>query len=151
MSLTRTCPDIDATWELAAALARRAFPGMVIGLDGALGAGKTAFCKGFAHALGVRSRVVSPTYQLVAVYEEGRLPLWHADLYRLSQGACLDDLALDEAVEGVLLVEWASRSLSALPEGRIEVEIAAHGEVRTFSMRASDQPHERVLEALGGL
>jgi tRNA threonylcarbamoyladenosine biosynthesis protein TsaE len=97
------------TQDVARALAARLGPGTVLLLRGELGAGKTAFVRGLAEGLGVpEDEVSSPTFTLVQAYR-GRLPLLHADLYRITS-AEVDDLGLDEAgQEGVLAIEWAEK------------------------------------------
>ena len=100
--------------ETAAAgrdLARSLEAGSVVLLSGELGAGKTAFVRGLAEGLGiVPGEVTSPTFTLIQEYRGGRLPLVHADLYRLDDGREIDDLGLDELGEGgVLAIEWAEK------------------------------------------
>src|ERR1700720_1513312 len=99
-------------------------PGSVVLLFGDLGAGKTAFVRGLAEGLGVdRDEVSSPTFTLVQEYRGGRLTLFHADLYRLSDPREIDDLGLDEiAADGVLAIEWAEK-LPRAPAHAIAVGI----------------------------
>ena len=96
-------------------------------LFGDLGAGKTAFVRGLAEGLGIdNAEVTSPTFTLVQEYRGGRLPLVHADLYRLNDAREIDDLGLDEiAAGGVLAVEWAEK-LPRVADRTIEVRIS-HG------------------------
>jgi len=103
------------TQELARAMAARLEPGSVLLLRGELGAGKTAFVRGLAEGLEVPGdQVSSPTFTLVQSYR-GRLPLLHADLYRITS-AEVDDLGLDEtAQEGVLAIEWAEKLSRPVP------------------------------------
>ncbi|MFC0213265.1 tRNA (adenosine(37)-N6)-threonylcarbamoyltransferase complex ATPase subunit type 1 TsaE [Paenibacillus chartarius] len=112
------------TERLAAALGRLAEPGSVLTLEGDLGAGKTRFSQALAKALGVPGVVNSPTFTIIKEYE-GRLPLYHMDVYRLTEAEA-DELGLDEYFfgKGVTLVEWASRIEELLPEERLAVEIA---------------------------
>ena len=114
----------EETRHVATALADRLAPGAVILLHGDLGAGKTAFVRGLAEGLGMADDPVSsPTFTLVHEYTGGRVPLYHADLYRLPEGASLDDLGLDEVAEdGVLAIEWPERLARQVP-GAIDIRI----------------------------
>ena len=141
--------DPAGTRALAERLAAVARPGDLLCLVGDLGAGKTQFAKGFAVGLGISDVVSSPTFVLMAEYE-GRLPLFHIDLYRLDDAA--DALAgglLDERqAEGVVLVEWAERLGSALPAARLDVVIDGIGdEPRRISLRSADPGCCPYLEA----
>jgi tRNA threonylcarbamoyladenosine biosynthesis protein TsaE len=100
----------EETEALGRALAARLEPGDVVLLSGNLGSGKTTFVRGMAEGIGVASREVSsPTFTLVHEYRGGRVPLFHADLYRLERVA-LDELGLEELRgEGVLVIEWPDR------------------------------------------
>lgn len=111
--------------ELAASLVG----GTVILLFGDLGAGKTAFVRGLAEGLGVdRDEVSSPTFTLVQEYRGGRLPLFHADLYRLDDPREIDDLGLDElSADAVLSIEWAEKHPRP-PGDAIRVSIEHAGE-----------------------
>lgn len=113
---------------LAGYFASLAQPGTVIALDGDLGAGKTRFSQGFAAALGIKGVVNSPTFTLIKEYE-GRLPLYHMDVYRITQDEA-EDLGLDEYFEGrgVSLVEWASIIPDLLPASRLNLHIEHNGE-----------------------
>jgi tRNA threonylcarbamoyladenosine biosynthesis protein TsaE len=115
---------------VAIGLAGRLTPGTILLLHGDLGAGKTAFVRGLAEGLGLADDPVSsPTFTLVHEYTGGRVPLYHADLYRLPDGgASLDDLGLDEAAEnGVLAIEWPERLARGVP-GAIDIRIDITGE-----------------------
>ncbi|KQY91692.1 tRNA threonylcarbamoyladenosine biosynthesis protein TsaE [Paenibacillus sp. Root52] len=118
---------ISDTEALASALAGQAMAGMVIALDGDLGAGKTAFSQKFAWHLGVRGVVNSPTFTLIKEYE-GRLPLYHMDVYRISLEEA-DELGLDEYFygTGVSLVEWSSIIPELLPEEHLHIQIETTG------------------------
>jgi tRNA threonylcarbamoyladenosine biosynthesis protein TsaE len=112
------------TESLGAALAHSARQGLLVGLVGDLGSGKTQFVKGFARGLGVREPVRSPTFALVHLYEAGRLPLWHIDLYRLESNLQIITAGLEEyfTPEGVAVVEWWDRWRGRAPDGMIRVE-----------------------------
>jgi tRNA threonylcarbamoyladenosine biosynthesis protein TsaE len=147
---TITTADAAATRRLAASLAAAAEPGDLVCLWGELGAGKTQFAKGFGAGLGVAGTISSPTFILMSEYE-GRLPLFHVDLYRLADGA--DALAggiVDERqAAGVTLVEWPDRMGDLLPARRLDVVIDGTGtEPRTITLRAVDPALARYVAPL---
>lgn len=119
----------EETFALAGQLAARARPGMVVGLVGDLGAGKTQFVRGFAQGLGITERIHSPTFTLVNEYRTGRLPCYHLDLYRLDSpeqilSAGLEPYFLPE--NGVSLIEWFDKARGQFPmsKDRLEVTLA---------------------------
>lgn len=122
------------TFELGAQVGRALAGGEVLLLDGPLGAGKTVFVKGVASALGADTEeVTSPSFTLVNRYDDGRLVLYHIDLYRLSEGASaahavdLDELLADESA--VVMIEWAERmGRYPLPPTAWRVRIEGDGE-----------------------
>jgi len=101
----------EETQALGEAWGRAAVSGLVIGLSGDLGAGKTQLAKGIARGLGITERIHSPTFTLVNQYESGRLPLFHIDLYRLETPDQIIGAGLEEYFRpaGVTIVEWAER------------------------------------------
>jgi tRNA threonylcarbamoyladenosine biosynthesis protein TsaE len=129
LDIERTTTSAEATQRLAAALARVAAPGDLVCLWGELGAGKTAFAKGFGRGLGVTTTISSPTFVLMAEHE-GRLPLFHLDLYRLADAAdaWAGGLIDDRQSAGVTLVEWPDRFGPALPAERVDVRIDGLGD-----------------------
>lgn len=126
----------EETWELAAELANEMSAGTVMALHGDLGAGKTCFIQGFAVALGIDEPVTSPTYTLIGEYE-GRLPLHHIDLYRLSGPEEALGLGLEEYfdVNGITAIEWAERAGDLLPEDMLHIEIKADEKTGTRTIR----------------
>ena len=112
------------TEALGEALAARLRAGDVVAYSGGLGAGKTAFTRGLARGLGYRGRVTSPTFTIVNEYE-GRLPLFHFDMYRLDSADELFHIGWEDylARGGVCAVEWSENIADALEEGTISVEI----------------------------
>lgn len=131
--------SVENTQACAAALAGVLDAGAVVTLDGDLGAGKTHFTQGLAAALGVVQAVTSPTFNLVVEYTDGRIPLYHFDLYRLDSPDQLEDLAFYEYVEGdgISCIEWASKFPEEMPEDRLEVYLAVEGEgIRAIRARA---------------
>jgi tRNA threonylcarbamoyladenosine biosynthesis protein TsaE len=121
-------PDETEVW--AKEFARRARAGLVIGLVGDLGAGKTQFAKGFALGLGVAERVLSPTFALLHVYSSGRLSLCHIDFYRLDGDAQIIAAGLVDyfTPAGVALIEWWDRWTGAMPLLFVRVELVALSE-----------------------
>ncbi len=113
------------TQALGESMGREALAGQVYGLDGDLGAGKTAFARGFARGLGIQEAITSPTFTIVHEYREGRLPLFHFDVYRLTQEDDLWDIGWEEylAAGGVCLVEWASQRKESMPPDTIWITI----------------------------
>lgn len=124
VDLELRCEDAEATRRLGAALGRAAAAGTTALLQGQLGAGKTVFAQGVGAGLGAPSVVNSPTFVLVNEHLGGRLPLRHADLYRLDDPELIAELGLLEAAEdGVLLVEWPERAAGELPADHLLVRI----------------------------
>ena len=114
------------TWELGKALGEKAAPGEVYSLNGDLGVGKTVFTKGFAMGLGITDHVVSPTFTIVQEYETGRIPMYHFDVYRISDPDEMYEIGYEDYFygEGVTLVEWAELIDELMPENtkRIQIE-----------------------------
>lgn len=111
MMIQLSAPSLEATHQIASALAGLARRGDVIVLGGEMGSGKTAFAQGFGAALGIEEPITSPTYTLVHSYrtaDRGVPQLHHADLYRLERTSEVSDLALNELAEydGIVLIEW---------------------------------------------
>ena len=111
--MTFNSHSAEETESLGEKLGRAAERGLVIGLSGELGAGKTQFVKGLARGLGVVARVHSPTFTLVNEYDGGRLRLFHLDLYRLESREQIVSAGLQDYLqpEGVTVIEWAERIL----------------------------------------
>ncbi len=139
---TVTTKDEAETFALGRALGAAAFPGAVFALAGDLGAGKTVLARGIAAGLGVSRGVASPTFVLMATHTQGRLPLAHADLYRLTSEDDLVSVGLSEAFDdgGVVIVEWADRFPNALPDDRLEVVLSGD-ESRVITLTAHGPAH----------
>ena len=113
------------TYNMGKELAEKAVPGMIYCLDGDLGAGKTVFSKGFAHGLGIEEPVTSPTFTIIREYEEGRLPLYHFDVYRISDPDEMYAIGYEEYFfgNGVCLVEWSTLIEELIPEEAVKIVI----------------------------
>lgn len=139
----------ESTQAAAAALAPLLQPGDVIALSGELGAGKTCFVQGVARALGVEEHVTSPTFVLVKLYDGGRLPITHCDVYRLETLRDVDDLG-DEvmAPDRVTFLEWGDAVRSLLPEDHLEVELLLDGP--SDGVEGADPVRRLLLHGHGG-
>ena len=113
------------TYELGEKIGQMAKPRMVISLTGDLGVGKTVFTQGLAKGLGIEEPVNSPTFTIVQVYEKGRLPLYHFDVYRIGDIEEMDEIGYEDYFygEGVCLIEWADLIREILPEQMCRVTI----------------------------
>lgn len=123
----------EETLELARKLAADAREGDVFALNGDLGAGKTVFARGFAQGLGIDAPVTSPTFTILQVYEEGRLPLYHFDIYRISDIMELYDVGFDEYLvgQGVCVIEWADMAKTLLPENTTRITLTQENPLET--------------------
>ena len=115
----------DDTFRLGFQMAEKAAPGDVIALLGDLGVGKTVFTKGFAAGLGIQEDISSPTLTILQLYEEGRLPLYHFDVYRIGDPEEMMEVGWDDYVygNGVCLIEWANLIedlMEEIPDGKLK-------------------------------
>ncbi len=135
-------------------LARLLRPGDVVLLQGPLGAGKTALTQGIGAGLGLESQVTSPTFILMAAHlnEDDRPPLYHADLYRLTEAFEVEDLRLDDqAADGVLVVEWPERAFEELPAEHLLIVFdtdPAEPNARKLTCVASGVRYQQLLDGL---
>ena len=113
------------TFELGKKLGTEAKPGQVYALLGDLGVGKTILTKGFAEGIGITEPVSSPTFTIVQVYEESRMPFYHFDVYRIGDIEEMDEIGYEDCFygEGVCLVEWANLIEEIMPENTIWITI----------------------------
>jgi tRNA threonylcarbamoyladenosine biosynthesis protein TsaE len=113
------------TYQLGKSLGENARAGRVFSLVGDLGTGKTVFTKGLAEGLGIDEPISSPTFTILQIYDGGRLPFYHFDVYRIANLDELDEIGYEEYVygEGVCLVEWANLFPEMMPHSFTEVTI----------------------------
>jgi tRNA threonylcarbamoyladenosine biosynthesis protein TsaE len=139
----------EDTMELAQNIEAEKFPGMVICLNGELGSGKTVFVKGFASSLGIKDNITSPTFNIVKEYEDGEMPLFHMDVYRLED--------TDETIgfndyfksNGVTIIEWADMIEDKLPEERLEIKFKVIDEnTRVLVLTPYGQAYEDVVNSV---
>ena len=115
----------EETFEAGRKLGEKALPGQVVTLMGDLGVGKTVFTQGLARGLEITEPVSSPTFTIVQVYEEGRLPFYHFDVYRIGDVEEMEEVGFEDYVmgDGVSLIEWADLIEEILPEKRTRILI----------------------------
>ena len=113
------------TFEFGKKLCEKATAGQIICLDGDLGVGKTVFTQGFAKGLGIEDSVNSPTFTIIQIYDEGRLPLYHFDVYRIGEPEEMYEIGYEEYFfgEGVCLIEWSKLIEELIPDEAITVTI----------------------------
>lgn len=116
----------EETFAAGKKLGEQAQAGDVFALLGDLGVGKTVFTQGFARGLGIEEPVNSPTFTILQIYEEGRMPLYHFDVYRIGDPEEMDEIGFEEYTEGdgVCLIEWANLIEEILPPGTRTITIA---------------------------
>ena len=115
----------QGTFDAGCSLGKKARPGQIYTLDGDLGTGKTVFAQGFAHGLGIRSTVNSPTFTILQVYDDGRLPLYHFDVYRIEEPEEMEEIGYEDCFfgDGVCLIEWAAQIEELIPPGAVHITI----------------------------
>lgn len=115
----------EETFAIGERFGREAKPGQVLALTGDLGVGKTLFTQGLARGLDIDGPVSSPTFTIVQVYENGRLPFYHFDVYRIADPEEMDEIGFDDYVygDGICLIEWAELIEEILPENCIRIII----------------------------
>ena len=138
----------DEMIELGRFIGELAYPNLLLTLNGDLGAGKTTLTKGIAIGLGISSIVSSPTFTIMKVYE-GRLTLYHLDVYRIDNSS--NDFELEEYFEddGVCVIEWAENVSDLLPDDRIDIDIKDLGDdKRLLTIEASDSRNIELINEL---
>ena len=117
--------DPEETFEVGRTIGMNAKPGQIYTLTGDLGVGKTVFTQGVAAGLGITEPVNSPTFTIIQEYEDGRLPFYHFDVYRIGDLEEMEEIGYDDYFfgQGICLIEWAELIEEILPAKRIEVTI----------------------------
>ncbi|WP_312502912.1 tRNA (adenosine(37)-N6)-threonylcarbamoyltransferase complex ATPase subunit type 1 TsaE [Lacrimispora sp.] len=115
----------EETYEFGKKLGEEAEPSSVYCLNGDLGVGKTVFTQGFASGLGIKEPVNSPTFTIVNQYEDGRLPFYHFDVYRIGDISEMDEIGYEDCFygEGVSLIEWSNLIKELLPDHVMTITI----------------------------
>ena len=145
----RFLPTESDTLELGAALARGLRPGLVIYLQGELGAGKTTLARGLLRGLGYQGRVKSPTFTLVEPYSVSRLDLYHFDFYRFDNLQDLVDSGFREYFhsDAVCLIEWPDKGVG-LPQADLRISLQVAGTGRSVDLQANTEAGRLCLAAL---
>lgn len=148
LTYSRQTTSTEATKQLAATLAPYLRAGDVIVLNGDLGAGKTQFVQGVASGLGIGGPVTSPTFNILLSYVDGKLPLFHFDLYRLDTSDQLEDIGYYETVDGpgATFIEWGEKFPDALPYGYLEIDITVNSNgIRTVQAHSFGERSRNLL------
>lgn len=146
--------DANSLQAFAERLGEKIEPGTVIVLTGDLGVGKTTFTQGLAKGLGIKGRVKSPSYSLIKEYRDGRLPLFHMDVYRLN-GKGGDDLDLEEYFEedGITVIEWGITIQDNLPNDYLEIILSKSDTdemMRHLRLQANGTKSQKLIDLIGG-
>lgn len=115
----------EDTFEIGRKLGLKAYSGQVICLIGDLGVGKTVFTKGFAKGLGIKEAVTSPTFTIINEYDDGRLPFYHFDVYRIEDPYEMEEIGYEEYFygKGVTFIEWANLIEELIPSNNLRITI----------------------------
>lgn len=115
----------EETFDIAFQMAKEIEAGAVICLDGDLGVGKTVFAQGFGAGLGIEEPMASPTFTILREYHEGRLPLYHFDVYRVSDVDEMEETGFFDFIDsdGVTLIEWAELIEDVIPKDSVHIKI----------------------------
>lgn len=121
----------EETFELGRSIGMKAQPGTIICLDGDLGTGKTVFTKGVAAGIGVTEPVVSPTFTVVQIYEEGRMPLYHFDVYRIDDPDEMEEIGYRDCFygDGITIIEWSDLIAELIPEDAVRIVITKNTDI----------------------
>ena len=137
------------TIQLAQNFESEKVPNMIICLNGELGSGKTMFTKGFANALGISETITSPTFTIIKEYEEGEMPLYHMDVYRLD--GITEGVGIEEYYRknGVVIIEWANTIKDILPKERLDIKFSVVDEnKRVLTIKPHGKQYEELCEVV---
>lgn len=152
MKYEKICKTLEDTKELATRFAGLITDGCFINLYGEIGAGKTAFVKLVADALGVKEKVTSPSFVILNEYHSGKLPVYHFDLYRLENEGVktiLDELREYSEGKQVTFVEWAEFSQDEIPFKHLKINVTYHDDdARVYSFESDDEDIIKIIEGL---
>ncbi|WAW14666.1 tRNA (adenosine(37)-N6)-threonylcarbamoyltransferase complex ATPase subunit type 1 TsaE [Peptostreptococcus equinus] len=140
----------DSTIKLGQKIAKLLFEGAILCLNGDLGAGKTCMTRSIAHSLGIEEDITSPTFTIINEYEEGRLKLYHFDVYRIGESVEMYDIGFEDYINsnGVCIIEWSNIIEDILPKERLELYISYCEEGREVEFKAYGLKYEKLVEEL---
>lgn len=144
--------NANETRKVGYDLAKQLVSGDVLLLDGDLGAGKTTFTKGLAEGLGITRNIKSPTFTIIKEYLEGKIPLYHMDIYRLEDGGS-DELGLEEyfSSDGISVVEWSKFVESNLPDEYLKIQFIRNDEnnfdAREIDFEAKGDHFQKIIQS----
>ncbi len=123
--MIRESNSAEETFKFGAELGKSAEPGTVYCLDGDLGTGKTVIAKGIASGLGIKEPVSSPTFTVVQVYDDGRLPLYHFDVYRIEDPCEMEEIGYEDYFygKGVTIIEWSDMISEYIPSDAVRIRL----------------------------
>ncbi len=136
------------TEKIGQKIGKRLFPGAIICLNGDLGAGKTTITKSIAKAMEIDDDITSPTFNIVNEYTDGKLLLYHFDVYRISSSEEMYEIGFEEYInsDGVCIIEWSNLIEDILPEERLELLLTYEGEGRKISMNPIGDKYKKIVE-----
>ena len=149
MDLKYISKSIEDTLTLAENIESEKIENMVICLDGELGCGKTVFVKGFAKALGIEDNITSPTFNIIKEYQNGELPLYHMDVYRLDEVE--EDIGIRDYFKkgGITIIEWSEMVKDILPDERLEIKFKLIDEnTRVLVFNPIGKQYEELCESV---
>ena len=149
MNYKITVNNEEETEILAQNIESYHFKGMVICLNGDLGSGKTVFTKAFARSLEINDNITSPTFNIIKEYNDGQLPLYHMDVYRLDGKTSEIDFDDYFYGDGVTIIEWAELISDILPDERLDIEFKVLNEnSRSLKLIPHGKKYEEILESV---
>ena len=138
------------TFEIGRKLGENVKRGDILCLNGDLGVGKTVFSQGFACGMGITEPISSPTFTIVQTYEEGDMPLYHFDVYRIGSSDEMYDIGYDEYIngDGVCIIEWANLIDDILPDEYLYIELKYKDMSREMILNPVGEKYEKIVEEL---
>lgn len=140
--------DETFTYKIGKIIGEKLFAGAVVCLNGDLGAGKTCLTKSIAKSLGIEEDITSPTFTIVNEYNDGKIPLYHFDVYRIGASDEMYDIGYEEYIEseGICIIEWSNIIKDILPTERLEITLRYMDEGREMELLPLGHKYEKIVE-----